>query len=82
MKKYWIKMSGGDLECLYKACQAAITDGSLFTDTGVGERGENGWQSENDNAMKTVSQVRRPENRQENPGTPLGIFLLFFARKI
>jgi len=29
----------GDLECLYKACQAARTDG--FTDTGVDERGEN-----------------------------------------
>jgi len=24
----------GDLECLYKACQAARTDGGLFTDTG------------------------------------------------
>jgi len=23
----------GDLECRYKACQAAITDGGLFTDT-------------------------------------------------
>jgi len=23
----------GDLECLHKACQAAITDGGLFTDT-------------------------------------------------
>jgi len=23
----------GDLECLYKACQAARTDGGLFTDT-------------------------------------------------
>jgi len=31
----------GDLECLYKACQAPITDGGLFTDTGVDERGEN-----------------------------------------
>ena len=31
----------GDSECLYKACQAAITDGDLFTDTGVNERGEN-----------------------------------------
>jgi len=30
----------GELECLYKACQAAITDGGLFTDTGVRERGE------------------------------------------
>ena len=25
----------GNLGCLYKACQAAITDGGLFTDTGV-----------------------------------------------
>jgi len=38
----------GDLECLYKANQAAITDGGLFTDTGVHERGENEQQSEND----------------------------------
>jgi len=27
-----------DLECLYKACQAARTDGGLFTDTGKDER--------------------------------------------
>ena len=27
----------GDLECQYKACQAAITDGGFFTDTGVDE---------------------------------------------
>jgi len=45
----------GDLECLYKACQAAITAGGLFTDTGVDERGENKQQSENDFEMKTVS---------------------------
>ena len=51
MKKYWMKMSGGDEECLHKACQAAITDGGLFADTGVNERGENEWQSENDNEM-------------------------------
>jgi len=38
----------GHLECLYKACQAAITDRSLFTDTVVHERGENERQSEND----------------------------------
>jgi len=36
----------GDLECLYKACQSAIT---------VDERGENKRQSENDCEMKTVS---------------------------
>ena len=40
-----------DLECLYKACQAAITDGDLFTDTGVNERAENEWPNENDNEM-------------------------------
>jgi len=27
----------GDFECLHKACQAAITDGGLFTDTGIDE---------------------------------------------
>jgi len=32
----------GYIEFLYKACQSAITDGCLFTDTdGVDERGEN-----------------------------------------
>ena len=35
------KNEWGDLECLYKACQAAITDEGFFTDTGMGERGEN-----------------------------------------
>jgi len=54
-----------DLKCLYNACQAAITDGGLFTDTGVNERGENERQSENDSEMKTVSYVKWPENRQE-----------------
>jgi len=53
----------GDLECLYMACQAAITDGGLFTDTGVDERGENERQSEND-WDKNVSKVKGPENRQ------------------
>jgi len=38
----------GDIECLYKACQAARFGGGLFTDTGVDERGENERQSEND----------------------------------
>ena len=33
----------GDLECLFKACQAAITNGDFFTDTGVYERGEDEW---------------------------------------
>jgi len=27
----------GDVECLYKACQAAKTDEGLFTDTGENE---------------------------------------------
>jgi len=45
----------GDLEWLYKACQTAITDGGLFTDTGVNERGENERQSEIDSEMKTVN---------------------------
>jgi len=51
----------GDLECLYKACQAVKTDRGLFTDTGVDERGENERQSENDCEMKTLA---RSENRQ------------------
>jgi len=45
----------GDLECLYTACQAAITDGGLFTHIGVDEQGENERQSENDYEMKTIS---------------------------
>jgi len=49
-----------DLECLYLeciqiACQAFITDGGLFTDTSVHERGENRRQSEDDCEMKIVS---------------------------
>jgi len=52
----------GRFDRLYKACQAAITDRDLLTDTGVDERGENEWQSENDSEMKTVSQVNGPEN--------------------
>jgi len=51
----------GDLECLHKACQAPITDGGLFTDTGVDERCANERQGEND----YVSRVKGPENRQE-----------------
>jgi hypothetical protein len=30
----------GDLECLFKACQTDITDGGLFTDTSINERGD------------------------------------------
>jgi len=40
----------GGLECLYKACQASITDGGLFTDTGTGVH----ERDENDCEMKTV----------------------------
>jgi len=54
-----------DLECLHKACQAAITDGGFFTGTGVDERCEHERRGENDCEMKTVSRVKGPENRQE-----------------
>jgi len=40
------------------ACQAARTDGGLFTDTGVDERGENERHSENDCQMKTLARSR------------------------
>jgi len=53
----------GYLECLFKACEAARTDGSFFADTGLNERGENEWQSETNNDMKTVSYVKGPENK-------------------
>jgi len=46
----------GELECLYEACQAGITDGGIFTDTDINER-----KSENDCEMKTVSQEKGPE---------------------
>jgi len=42
---------------MHKACQAAITDGVLFTDTGVDKRYENERQGENDCEMKTVRLV-------------------------
>jgi len=38
----------GDLECLFKACQPARTDGGLFTDTGVHELGDNERRSVHD----------------------------------
>jgi len=44
-----------DLECLSEACQAVITEGGLFTNTGVHEQGESEWRSENDREIKTVS---------------------------
>jgi len=34
----------GDLECLYKSCQTAITIRGLFTDTGIVEWGDDEWQ--------------------------------------
>jgi len=44
-----MKMSAwADKKCQYKSYQAAITNGGLFTDTCVKERGENERQSEND----------------------------------
>jgi len=48
----------GDLVCLHKACQAAITDSGLFTDTGVDERCEIERQGEYDCEMKSV-QLKR-----------------------
>ena len=59
----------GDLECLYKACQAAITDGGFFTDTGVNERSENEWQSENDDEMKNRKLGRKAREPTEGGGT-------------
>ena len=44
---------------------SSYTDGGLFTDTGENERGENEWHCDNDNEVKTVSQVKRPDHRQE-----------------
>jgi len=67
----------GDLECLHKACPAAITDGGLFTDTGVDERCENERQGENDYEMKTASRVKGPKNRQELVQTRLRKKALF-----
>jgi len=51
----------GDLECLYKAWQAASTDWGLVTDTGVDERCENERQSENDCETKTLARSRARE---------------------
>jgi len=42
-------------EEISSACQAAISDGGLFTDTSVHERGENEQQSEHDCEMQIVS---------------------------
>jgi len=67
----------GDLECLHKECQTAITDGDVFTDTGVDERCLNERQGENDCVMKTVSRVKGPENQQELVQTKLRMKGLF-----
>jgi len=66
---------------MHKACQAAITDGGLFADTGVDERCENERQGENDCEMKTVSRVKGPENRQELVQTRLRRKGLFKEKK-
>jgi len=55
-----------DLECLYKACQAARTDEGLFKDTGVDERGENERYSENDYEMKTVGYRSRGQRTDKS----------------
>ena len=53
-----------DLECLYKACQVAITYGTYSQTLDV--RCENEWQSEhNSEIKKTISLGMKPENRQE-----------------
>jgi len=50
----------GDLECLRNSIKPAkqLTDGGLFTDTGVDERCENERQGENDCEMKTIAESR------------------------
>ena len=42
---YWNSDEWRDLERLYEACQAAVTEG------GVNEREENEWHGENDNEL-------------------------------
>jgi len=53
-----MKMSDewGDLKCLYKACQAAITDGGLFTDTVINERDESEWHNVNESESQVLGQ--------------------------
>jgi len=66
----------GRLECLHKACQAAITDESIHLHYSVTERGENERQSENVSEMKTVISYRS-RGRQELVQTRLrrkGVF--------
>ena len=54
----------GDLECLYKACQAATTDGGLFTDT-VGSR-----DSSSKIALKLTHNKLNARNSRETPEPP------------
>jgi len=55
-----------DLECLYKACQTAITVGGLFADTGINQWADDEWdKGENGNEMRNLSQVKRPGNWQK-----------------
>jgi len=44
---------------IYSVCMkpASLTNGGLFTDTGVNERGVNERQSENDSEMKLLASV-------------------------
>jgi len=54
----------GDLECLYKVCQAAISDGTLFTSQILSWMNE-AMMNENDtneNEIRNSRQVERPEN--------------------
>ena len=52
----------GDLKCPNKVCQTDTTDGGLFTDAGINERGDDEQHIENDNSMRIMSQVKKPEN--------------------
>ena len=45
-----------------KACQTGTTEGGLFSDTSNMNEVRMNDNNENDSEMKTVSQVRRPEN--------------------
>jgi len=57
----------GDLEYLYNACQVAITDEGLMKYIGINEWGDDEYDIVifNDNEMRNVSQVKRPENWQK-----------------
>jgi len=50
---WWTKMRGEiDLECLYEACQSAVTAGDSFTDACVNEWGEDECQQKNGNEIR------------------------------